>query len=74
MAKRRVIAVVSVAAALAGGCTSDLDTTRQPEAEGSFGQTMYQELAQHYTTFSGVREKLISLSPGLPNGQTSDNP
>lgn len=38
------------------------------------GQTLYQELAQHYTTFSGVREKLNSLSPGPSNGQTSDNP
>ncbi len=38
------------------------------------GQSMYEELAQHYITFSGVREKLISLSPESPNGQTSDNP
>lgn len=38
------------------------------------GQSMYRELAQHYTTFSSVREKLISLSPGNLNGQTSDNP
>lgn len=38
------------------------------------GQSMYKELAQHYTTFTSVREKLISLNPGLPDGQTSDNP
>lgn len=38
------------------------------------GQTMYQELAQHYTTFASVRENFVSLNPQQHNGQTSENP